>query len=417
MRILYIVHQFFPKHYYGTERFTLSLAQQMQRLGHYPIVMTYEREADGDGWSPLQKSVFVKKYSYQGIPVISLRSTSSSKEYEIFSKDIEGVVEKLQLGIDLVHVTHPMWLASVARDCKRQGTPLLLTLTDTWLLCPRGLIDRNYRTCKGPLAGGGCVSNCAFDSPATMLARYREATSLLDLADSIATSSHFTADTFAKNGCNHSMHIVPHSIDYRFVKSVQRSPHDVLSLTYIGSIGFHKGLHVLVKALKKAPQSNLRLTVYGSLREYPTYASEILDIAGGDNRIRFLEEFGMESISKIMEDTSLLVVPSVYPDNYPLVILAALAYRVPVIGSRIGGIPEMIQNGVNGFLFQPGNTDELVSITTKIAREPEIVQTLSEHIQSPRRLEEEAFDYENIYTELTQQISTRTPSASIRPGD
>lgn len=414
MRILYLVHQFFPKHYYGTERLTLNLAQQMQRLGHYPVVMSYEREMDGDGWIPLHKSIFIKKYSYQGIPVISLTSASSLKPHEIFSRDIEEAVEELHLRIDIVHVTHPMWLASVARSCRNQGTPLVLTLTDTWLLCPRALIDRNYRTCKGPLAGGGCTSNCAFDSPGTVLARYREATSFLDLADRIATASHFTADTFAKNGWKRMIRIVPHAIDYRFVRPIDSSPHDVVNFTYIGSISFHKGLHVLVKALRKAPQENLRLMVYGSIREIPAYAKEILEIARGDSRISFLGEFGMESTPRIMKDTSLLVVPSVYPDNYPLVILTALAYRIPVIGSRIGGIPEIIQNGVNGFLFEPGNADELASIISSIAEEPEIIQRLNGNIQSPRRVEEEALDYENLYTDLVRQSPCRSSAGEAQ---
>jgi glycosyltransferase involved in cell wall biosynthesis len=119
----------------------------------------------------------------------------------------------------------------------------------------------------------------------------------------------------------------------------------------------------------------------------------------------------MESIPRIMKDTSLLVVPSVYPDNYPLVTLIALAYRTPVIGSRIGGIPEIIQSGVNGFLFEPGNADELASLINDIAEEPEIIQRLSENIQSPRRLEEEALDYENLYTELVRQTPCRARSA------
>jgi glycosyltransferase involved in cell wall biosynthesis len=80
-----------------------------------------------------------------------------------------------------------------------------------------------------------------------------------------------------------------------------------------------------------------------------------------------------------------------------------LAYRVPVIGSRIGGIPEIIDHGVNGLLFQPGNSDELASVIEGVAKEPEIIQRLAENIVTPRRTEEEALDYENIYMKLTSR--------------
>jgi glycosyltransferase involved in cell wall biosynthesis len=400
MRILYVVHRFFPKSYYGTERFTLNLAKQMQKYGHHPRVLSFDPAPEADA-TRLQKGVYIKKYSYQNVPVISLSKIPFIPSYSrIFDPDIEEAFERLELPADIVHISHPMWLASAARVCDRNGIPIVLTLTDTWLLCPRALIDRNYRLCKGPLADGGCASHCAFDSKSTMLARYRESMSLLEMSGEIVTASEFTASTFKANGLDKPIRIVPHSIDYRFVTRIDRSPVETVNIAFIGSVTFQKGLHVLVKAMRKVPHENVRLRVYGSMSENAAYAKEILQISDGDNRISFPGEFEMEALPRIMKETSLLVVPSVYPDNYPLVILTAMAHSIPVLGSNIGGIPEMVGNGNNGFLFEPGNVDELASLINSIAREPGIINKLAANFRSPKRLEEEALEYENIYSRL-----------------
>jgi glycosyltransferase involved in cell wall biosynthesis len=400
MKILYLVHQFFPKYYYGTERLTLGLAEQMQRMGHSPLVMTYDREKDQQGFVPLSDNVLVKKYTYGTVPVISFKKTTLPEICQIFDPDVEEAFSKLELKYDIVHVCHPMWLSSIARSCKGRGVPVVLTLTDPWLLCPAALIDRGFRLCDGPELGHKCASSCGFIG---MTDRYREALGLFGMADEVVTASRFTALLFKKNGWNRPIRIIPHSVDYRFVRRFSNDDRGNIKFAYIGSISWHKGVHVLVRAFQRVQSQNVSLRVYGSTREIWDYSKEVLALARKDERIKFLDSFDMDALPYVMKEISALVVPSVYYDNFPLVTLIGLAYRVPVIGSRIGGIPEIINHGVNGLLFQPGNSDELASVIEGVAREPEIIQRLAENIVTPRRTEEEALDYENIYMKLTSR--------------
>lgn len=409
MQILYAVHQFFPRNYTGTERFTLNLASQMQRMAHSPTVLTYERSRGEQGFKHLHGNVEIKRYVHHSIPVISLRDNSLRDDFqalsqgrpEIFHSGIEKGFNKLGLEFDVVHVCHPMWLSSVARACKNQKIPIVLTLTDPWLLCPREiLVDRQFRLCNGPEAGRKCILDCGYNARITE--RYEDALRLLSMADQVVTSSKFTASLFNRNGWNKNIRIIPHSVDYRFARVSSFDP-DNISFGYIGTISWHKGLHVLIKAFQKAPQSKLRLKVYGSTHQNPAYAEEVLSLARGDDRIQFLGTFEMEAMAKIMGEISVLVVPSVYYENYPLVMLMALACKVPVIASNIGGMPEVIKHGINGFLFKTGNSDELKSLVDEIARKPETIQELRERIVPPRRVEEEALEYENIYMDLASK--------------
>jgi glycosyltransferase involved in cell wall biosynthesis len=407
MRILYVVHQFFPRYYAGTERFTFNLARQMSRLGHLPLVMTYERDTSGEeGFRAIHKDVLVKRYSYQTISVISLAHARKRTFYEMSDSSIEEAFNKLNINCDIVHVCHPMWLSTIAKACKRIKIPLVLTVTDPWLLCPRALIDVRFKLCDGPEQGEKCVTNCKYDRK--IIERYQDALSLFNMADEITTSSKFTASLFRRNGWKRRIRIVSHSIDYSYVKRTQKIGQATISFGFIGSISWHKGLHVLLNAFRMVKSPNVRLIIYGSLRDDPEYVNMIIQLAKGDERIQFRGPFDMADSSEIMNDISVLVVPSVYYENYPLVTLMALAYKIPVIGSDIGGISEAIQDGKNGFLVKPGRKSELGSLIERIAANPEILQDLKENIVSPRRIEQEALDYENIYRKLTTEAAPLT---------
>lgn len=401
MRILYLVHQFFPRHVTGTERFTLNLARQMTRMGHLPTVMTYEREPAEEDFATFQGDVLIRRYSYETISVISLAHSKNRTSYDLFDPSIEEAFNKLDVKCDVVHICHPMWLSSIARSCKNLNIPIVLTVTDPWLLCPRALIDVRFKLCDGPRKGEKCVKNCKFES--RIIERYYDSLSIFNMVDEITTSSKFTASLFRRNGWKRPIRMVTHSIDYRYVRTTEKNRQANVCFGYIGAIAWHKGLHVLVNAFRKVKSSKVRLNIHGSLRDDPEYADGILQFAKNDPRIRFMGPFDMADSSEVMSNISVLVVPSVYYDNFPLVVLMGLAYKTPVIGSDIGGIPEIVQDGKNGFLFKPGRSDELASLIERIAAKPKIIQNLQENIVSPRRVEEEALDYENIYRMLTRQ--------------
>jgi len=398
MKVLFLVHQFFPKSYMGTERFTLDLAKQAQRMGYNPRVLTYDRSPDRKQFEKLTDNVLVRHYRYAGIPVTAVHSRIADA-IEIFDHSVATAVDMLKLDCDIVHISHPMWVASVARALKQvRGIPVVMTLTDSWLLCPRGLLDLGCRLCNGPEAGARCIRCCRFSSK--IKSRYEDAKTLFDMADEVVVASRFVANLFIQNGWNRKTRIVPHGIDYSNVQVAECHERSRLTLGFIGSIAWHKGLHVLVKAFRKVPDDDLRLRIHGSESESSDYYREVLALARPDSRISFLGPFQIDRLPDVMRDISALVIPSTYYEPYPLVMLISLAYNVPVIASNIGGIPEVIRDGINGLTFEPGNVDDLVRVIRQLADRPQILQMLRSNITAPRRTEEEALDYDNIYRNL-----------------
>ena len=110
-----------------------------------------------------------------------------------------------------------------------------------------------------------------------------------------------------------------------------------------------------------------------------------------------------DKISSVYAGVDVLVVSSIWYENAPLVILEALAAHVPVVASRIGGIPELIKEGVNGLLFEPNNSEDLRRKLGLFFEDPMLLPRLKQGAQALRGIEENAQDMENIYEELLRR--------------
>jgi len=167
MKILYVVHQFFPLFHTGTERLTLDIAKQIQRMGHFVTVLTYEpippidqhykksnqNFVNDDGFNSLDEDVKKKEYQIETIPVISFKHSKFRMGFQIFDKVLEPYLYDIVKQYDLVHITHPMRFSSIVKACKEQEKPTILTLTDNWLLSPRSLLTSDNQLCDGPNEG------------------------------------------------------------------------------------------------------------------------------------------------------------------------------------------------------------------------------------------------------------------------
>jgi glycosyltransferase involved in cell wall biosynthesis len=136
MHILLAVHQFFPNHYTGTERLVLNISKQMQRVGHCVTVLTYGI-TDVGGFAD-SGQFLIKKYQYQGIPVISIRHKKITDlvSFTIIDNDMVTFLDTLlsEEKYDIIHVCHPMRVGSIIRSAENKNIPVILTLTDFWLM-------------------------------------------------------------------------------------------------------------------------------------------------------------------------------------------------------------------------------------------------------------------------------------------
>jgi len=125
---------------------------------------------------------------------------------------------------------------------------------------------------------------------------------------------------------------------------------------YVGRLSHEKGVAELVHAMKRVPGAHLKVIGTGRLDEpLQKFVRE-----QGMTNVEFLGYKSGGELREIVRRAMFVAVPSVVYDNSPLAIYEALAHGKPVVGAAIGGIPELIDEGRDGFLFTAGDEESLV---------------------------------------------------------
>jgi glycosyltransferase involved in cell wall biosynthesis len=143
-------------------------------------------------------------------------------------------------------------------------------------------------------------------------------------------------------------------------RPLQRRP-GPLRLFYVGQLAHHKGIEFLLSAFRKLNQDR-RLLVVGDGLLRP----EVEAAAEADKNIRYLGYMPPGELSKFFAAVDAVVVPSLCYENSPTVIYEALNAGLPVVASRIGGVGELIQEGVTGYLFTPGNEQDFLRAVAEL---------------------------------------------------
>lgn len=133
-------------------------------------------------------------------------------------------------------------------------------------------------------------------------------------------------------------------------------------VAYVGRLSHEKGLFTLLEAATRLRDVPFRIAGAGPLEE-PLRA--FVRERSLDN-VQFEGFLNKEQVQQLIACSSMIVVPSEWPENYPFAVLEAQAMGKVVVGSRIGGIPEQIEEGKRGFLFTPGDPENLASTIEKI---------------------------------------------------
>lgn len=405
MRILYVVHQFFPKHYLGTERVVLNLSKQMQRMGHSVRVLTYGI-SENDGFKQ-EGNFLIKEYEFHGVSVISIRHKiiPQNISFTIFDPILEKILGQVFFNdaFDIIHICHPMRVGSVIRVAKHRNIPIVLTLTDFWLFCPRGIATtQKGELCHGPEDGMKCVRECYGNSwKAELIQRFNEANEVFQTVNCVVFATKFLKQIFEINNFSSNIKLIPFGNDYNNVvpNPKEYSEKSEIILGFLSTVTLHKGAHVLLEAFNKANMSNMRIKIYGDYFGDVDYYNKLKKIAD-NKKVEFCGKYKYEEMPDIFDEIDMLVLPSIWWENSPLVLLRALANNVPAIVSDLGGMTEVIVDGKNGFTFKAGSAESLAEILQKIGANPTLLNEMKTGIHHPPRIEEEAFEYEQLYSDL-----------------
>lgn len=212
-----------------------------------------------------------------------------------------------------------------------------------------------------------------------------------------------------------SIFYLPEAVNERFFETrwQENASNQIL---FVGYLSFRKGLEVLIKALgevrKRVPTVHLKVIGSGTSL-YQKKLNRLVATHGLEKHVKFLGSCGVERISEELSKAAVFVLPTLI-DNSPNSLAEAMAVGVPCIASRVGGIPSMIEPGVNGLLVEPGAVTELSEKILMLLRDEELQRKLGNNAKAT------AFDrnYPSKVARITLDLysTLRSMRAGMRSG-
>jgi glycosyltransferase involved in cell wall biosynthesis len=257
--------------------------------------------------------------------------------------------------------------------------------------------------------GNGAVAGLRRSPSASayaLIARKARLFEVLARADAVVAPSRFLLQMFAAAGfpADKMTHIA-YGVDPGRLASAaaaadarNKATSARLRIGYVGSISPHKGLQVLINAVRRLPAGDWQLDVHGSLDTHPEYTARIQRLARGAQRIVFHGAFVPSELGFVLSQLDVVVVPSLWYENTPFSVLEALAAGIPVVASDLGGITEVVAEGSNGFLFPPGDRRALTARLAAILADRGVLARL--HPVPPRTIGANVDDFVALYRRI-----------------
>ncbi|NIV38349.1 MAG: glycosyltransferase [Anaerolineae bacterium] len=348
-----------------------------------------------------------------------------------------------ELVPDVLHlISGYLMSGSTLRVASDLGIGTVITLTDFWFLCPRiTLLRRDGQLCAPPFDAATCA-RCLGEqrrryripgriAPALMDAFWRmrkgwiaqiEARTAfmretLNHVDAVISPSRFLGALFVEAG------VAPGRIifsrqgrDFPNLKPevLQKTAAAHLRIGHLGQIAPHKGVHTLFEAVRQLPGAPLEVRAYGDGSRFPGYTRRLRHMARQDSRLSLVGVYDRTDVSRILQGLDVVVVPSVWYENSPNTILEAFSHRTPVVASDLGGMAELVEEGVNGLRFTPGDASSLAAKLRQLIDQPGLLAQLRAGIGPVKSVAEEMAELLEVYRAVAEERNARGLGRSSR---
>lgn len=461
-RVLVTVHKFFPEHKAGTEVLTLKVAQELQRRSYEVLVVTAsppDLDARHKTGERSRDYVFDGINVHEIGEPLRLESYDFDCEFKhpAIGEHFKWILKSF--SPDLVHIFHAQNLsASVIDAAVENDLPVICSATDFWFVCPivqlkkpngavcRGpspaalnclscytphlmppgseLVERlkeKYPALAAPIAGAPPVlrklSEAALISafaaakmPKAIASTMKRPDALREAANkskAIMVPTHLMQDIFVENGILPELiHHVPFGIDSSpLIPFQKKSKSENFRFGFIGTLFEHKGPDLLIRAFQALPaDAKAELQIYGDPKQFPDYYAKLMRLLEASpknkEKIKFLGSFPNDKLGSVLQNMDVLVVPSRWYENTPLVIQSALASKTPLIVTNLGGMAELVRHGYNGLVFELNDVGSLLTQMKRFLSEPELHASMIENIAPERSIGEMVDDIERIYEKV-----------------
>lgn len=392
MKVLKVIHGFPPDYMAGSEVYSYHLVKELINQNIDTLVFTrVENEFD----------VPYKIYdqTFENIPVHYVNKPQRDYLYEdkFYDKNMETIFIRYleKTNPDIVHFGHLSHLSTnLVEMAKNFRVPVVYTIHDFWLFCVKGqMINEVGEICLGPSA-----VNCNRCSPyiidqESVRQTLEHMRRIVDSIDVFISPSHTLRDFFIEQGVpQEKIKYLKYGFNTDKIRFRQKvfHPSSKIAFGFMGRIIPTKGIKVLVDTFKELPEN--RLYIYGNIGVKKRFLET--------ENIIFKGSYDNNNINDVLNDIDVLIVPSTWYENAPLVIQEAFLAGIPVITSNIGGMAELVKHNINGYTFKAGNSVALKQIISEISNNPTCLNNLQRCRESVVDIKEDASQIISIYQEL-----------------
>lgn len=356
--------------------------------------------------------------SMDGSPIAQISRAMTTVYSTDAARRIRRLISSTRPHLAHAHNIYHHLSPSVLVELRRADIPIVMTLHDLKLVCPAYRMHTQGEVCES--CRGGALRNvvkkrCIKNSFAMSALVWFESTihRALDLYMGTVTRfvvpSRFFLAKFAEWGVDTSRFVhIPNFVD---VDTLDADDEYGDAIVYLGRLSSEKGLATLIKA---AAQARVRVRIVGTgpeesrLRQLATQTGAEVEFTG------YLQG---KALREVIGSARAVVIPSEWYENAPLSVMEASALGRPIIGAKIGGIPELIRDGETGFLFTSGSVESLAQTLAQVAQMPvSILRRLGSAGRDWMRAEFSPSSYQRRMLKLYDEIGFDHQSSTLQAG-
>jgi glycosyltransferase involved in cell wall biosynthesis len=381
LRILMIERYLYP--FGGAQTYMLAVADWLKENGHQVefFGMHDQRNIVGNSAGVYTRNMdfHTKSLARFTYPFTLLYSPGARRK-------LKKVIDAFQPDLVHLHGFNFQLTPSVIYEVKARGIPLITTIHDAQIACPchRLYIEHKGEPCLRCVEGkyGNCVrQRCISGSLAKSVLAAAEsylyhALHTYDQIDRFILPSRFLYNVLLENGIPESKMLVLHNFSRMNRRETAVKKSSGAYALYFGRLSREKGMETLAYACARLPEIPFLIAGSGPAEACFTQLPNVT----------LLGHVGGAELETLIEGAAFSVYPSEWYENCPMSVLESQALGVPVIGARIGGIPELIEDGKTGVLFTSGSKEELTRVIAQLWSDKTAQQRMRERCLAEQRL-------------------------------
>lgn len=394
VKVCLINTYYYPDIMGGTEISVKKLAEGLAELGNDVSVICTGK----NNISEKINNVIVHRIRVNNLYTpIEHKEVSKLKKVAYRILDINNVFNKKilkdkikHINPDIVHVNNIYGLSIVIWDVLEElKIPVIHTLRDYYLICPKVSLLKSGKVCNNP------------NFLCKLYSKYNKRVFQIDTC--VTAPSKFTLKLFDNLGYLRETDnkVIYNAIDFdeknveKILNEKKIRNNKKIKFVYLGGLEEHKGIIWLLDSFKEVNNENIELNIAGK----GILKQMVLKAAEQDKRVKYHDFLTEEELNKLLYNSDILVVPSIWYEPFGRVVIDAYKNVMPVIGSDIGGISEIIDNDKTGLLIKPNSKEELINALNYFTDRKNISNKLDNCFNKLKNysIDKQVKEFENLY--------------------